>query len=1181
MRRDSERSVVAALSGFGDPLAVAHAIVTSPLGMHRHLTLAHAVRLALRATFQGRAPGKAAGDMRDLMRLLEAQAGSLAALEDAVPWDPRVPATRTFRDKPYRLYPGMMERPVTSLWTAELVAQAVDPTLERLLGFGVADWVEVCLAHTEHVVERLAPVWPAGGEPEVGDLPQVSADEIRAARDVLTWTPLGAEATEAHRKALEWGTVTLGQLEVDLGMTSTCFGTAIAVSGPAGVRYALPLPYVTEACEAGVTRLAVHAAAQSYRAQQKWLQIARSQLGKLMHSLPDLPPAHVVQGPAGPVMLIHFGERHVLAFAVAAHIGPMCDTQAAEAALCAIAPGATVGTDAGELTLSADAEVLRVVVTASVGATFLGVTEQVGLVTMEDLAWMVKTCERADELWAFFHEQVVTNAEVEMLGWELVNTWQTWRATGQALHRAGLPPTGIMVAPHQVGDEEWELAGEQAPLEWALHRLELPPTTKLKSIASETSGLVSFSAQGRTAGALALLDPADPRCGPVVVEGLQGAVPADLLGFALNMLGTACRVMLQLRVETVDALKACGLNQVVVLHKYAEFDGEPMVLADQEDDLVVLWSPGLQAHEVENPGYIQQRLGVLITEAWSRACDGKQQAVAALAAAWPGADRVLVISAETVLNQARDLERPAPVAEWAVSQANRMLGVHLAGSGQAPGRRDRAESRTLELGIILSWLREQMAEKFVRFSASAVLNRAAVEMEAITFTREAERRQRSNLAQMPPRLNEAGEPEPEADSELAQQSAIFATLIELALVAEQQGEIEPDDIEWAHLLALAGLFVDSTTRSDALLHEMSNEVTDVSDRFEVTLQPQESTAIDMDAFNAARLRHYSARNQRPANEAERGPSFSDVLAQVDPAMHNDLGCSATTLLNACRALSAWPVSDESPTAVVSLTEVEADLVEQLGVDHSEASAALAALTLTRADLTAERVQPWKGRARDHRLLVRPLIQLSDDTVLVLPWNSSTTGRVTGGYLSDGLLPWPTSRLERYPRLRSALDQVRLQRTRVLEDEVDEWLREHGFIVRSRIKAHHAHTIGLPSLPGEIDHIAMHPDSDTMWVIDDKDLAEVFTSAEIARSVHQFSKPKGEFAKLQSKVDAVAAGSSAVAASLRVPPPRVVRGIFVTRRPSPVAYALQSPIAFVTLGELDSWMFQEVPERTQA
>jgi hypothetical protein len=110
---------------------------------------------------------------------------------------------------------------------------------------------------------------------------------------------------------------------------------------------------------------------------------------------------------------------------------------------------------------------------------------------------------------------------------------------------------------------------------------------------------------------------------------------------------------------------------------------------------------------------------------------------------------------------------------------------------------------------------------------------------------------------------------------------------------------------------------------------------------------------------------------------------------------------------------------------------------------------------------------------------------------------------------------------------------------------------------------------------------MHPDSDTMWVIDDKDLAEVFTSAEIARSVHQFSKPKGEFAKLQSKVDAVAAGSSAVAESLRVPPPRVVRGIFVTRRSSPVAYALQSPIAFVTLGELDSWMFQEAPERTQA
>ena len=143
------------------------------------------------------------------------------------------------------------------------------------------------------------------------------------------------------------------------------------------------------------------------------------------------------------------------------------------------------------------------------------------------------------------------------------------------------------------------------------------------------------------------------------------------------------------------------------------------------------------------------------------------------------------------------------------------------------------------------------------------------------------------------------------------------------------------------------------------------------------------------------------------------------------------------------------------------------------------------------------------------------------------------------------------------------------------------MRERGFVVRSRIKAHHAHTIGLPSLPGEIDHIAVDPEGDTMWVIDDKDLAEVFTPAEMARAVHQFSKPKGEFAKLQSKVDAVKAGCSAVADTLRVSPPSLVRGLFVTRRPSPAAYTLQPPFAFVTLAELDSWMSREAAERTQA
>jgi hypothetical protein len=38
--QDTDRAMMAALASFGDPLAAVHAIVSSPMGMHRYLSLA-------------------------------------------------------------------------------------------------------------------------------------------------------------------------------------------------------------------------------------------------------------------------------------------------------------------------------------------------------------------------------------------------------------------------------------------------------------------------------------------------------------------------------------------------------------------------------------------------------------------------------------------------------------------------------------------------------------------------------------------------------------------------------------------------------------------------------------------------------------------------------------------------------------------------------------------------------------------------------------------------------------------------------------------------------------------------------------------------------------------------------------------------------------------------------------
>jgi hypothetical protein len=285
-------------------------------------------------------------------------------------------------------------------------------------------------------------------------------------------------------------------------------------------------------------------------------------------------------------------------------------------------------------------------------------------------------------------------------------------------------------------------------------------------------------------------------------------------------------------------------------------------------------------------------------------------------------------------------------------------------------------------------------------------------------------------------------------------------------------------------------------------------------------------------------------------------------------MRDDLGCSAHTLLAVCLLVTRWPVTDDHPTAMIGVDDLIGAVTAELGVSPGEAAAAVEALTLRGTALAAEGVQPWKGRARDHRLLTRPVVDLGDGTIMLLPWDTDLSGQVLLQYLRDGLLPWAQPRIDPLRRVHKALDQLRLRRTRVLENETHERLEVMGFRVRCRVKPHDAHLLGLPSLPGEVDHVAAHPDGNVIWVIDDKDLAEAYMPAEIAGGVAKFYDSGGEVDKLRAKVAAVAADSISVGAALGMDGrPRDVKGLFVTRRPAPAAFVTSPPIEFAVLGDL--------------
>lgn len=1170
--QDAERVILAGLSSFGDPLAVVHAIVSSPLGIHRYLSMAPAVRVAIRAAAQQRPLPGPSGGMNEVVHFSSLRAGTLPHLEDAIPIDPRIEAVGVFKNRPYRLFPGMLERPVATLRTAELVCDVVDPTLLQELGFRASDYVELCLSHTHHVVTVLAPSWSNRPLPRIGDLPSVTGAEVAsAASSAVNWH-LPTTATEQHHNALAWATTTLGRLrpDTDQGMAGTCFGSSLAVSGPDKARLALPLPYVAEAWDYTVTKLAQRAARKNPECERRWLAVARKETTRLLLSLPDLPDSRIVHGPAGPVLLVLFGARHILAFAVAAGI-TSCDIRPAEAALAAITPGIRVHTQSGSLDIDADAEIVRVAVAAPIGPAMLFGGHDAALVTLSDLQWMTSTCPSSHELWGYLHEDVFGHDDTRILGWDAADSWQFWKSNAQAIHRAGLPPTTIAMAPHQVGAEECETAAVRGSLEFALLRLRLPPSRELRALVHGRKGPTTFWTPDYRPWALALLEPGQPRTGTILAEVFDGDIPAELDAFATSLLGTVCRVGQHDPSTTSAALRECRLDKCVVRLRFDPEGGEPLRLGTVNESIELVWNNDLPRSEAEHPGYIQEQLVRLLLDALS--CNPTAgTAVRALSERLPTVPRMIVVSAETVPQRAHHIPRPTPIPDWAVSQANRRLGAHLREVGCEVGRRDRPASRNLELSVVVPWLKNEIADQFSRFNSNTIIRRAAADVEAISNARFRERQQRRNRANLPTtaELDEELDSASDADTRLARHWSVSAALLELGMTAAQDGTRHPDDVDWHHLMSSAGLFVDSTVRCDALLHELSNNITEVSDSYEITLETDDDstpTAIDVEAFNNARIQH-ARRDTAGALPVVPEPDAEAILAEIDPAMLQDLGCTATTLVSTCSALASWPVTNDKPIAETSIDELCYYVTTQFDLEPAEIRAAITELTLTRDGLVKESVQPWKGRSRDYRLMARPIVALSDDTVLVLPWTAGTSAAVLTNYLSDGLLPWPQSRLDNSRQLRKALDRVRLQRTKVLEDQVDAELRRLGFVVRSRIKPQHARTIGLPSLPGEIDHLAVHRDEGVLWVIDDKDLTEVYTPAETARGVSQFYDPrKGEIPKLQAKVNTIVAHLDAVAGALGIATPSSVRPMFVSRNPIPAAFATNPPALFTTLIDL--------------
>jgi hypothetical protein len=536
-----------------------------------------------------------------------------------------------------------------------------------------------------------------------------------------------------------------------------------------------------------------------------------------------------------------------------------------------------------------------------------------------------------------------------------------------------------------------------------------------------------------------------------------------------------------------------------------------------------------------------------------------------------------------------------------VSEAHRQVAKRVRAAGAAAGTYAGNEAKTLDRDVLAPAALELLEERLARHAAEDLVAFGMVQAEQATAGRERDVRSLEESSRLVLEWDPA-----ERLAEVQWKHVVLRRcieiVIELALRDQPHGQSPVDRLAWAELIAAAQTYLEATSRSEAVHHQIGPTVIKISDMYEIeaiepTLGPAAPTTagasqvyrLDAEAFRRARAIHdmdgdgdntqgNDASHDGPEPARTRAQHLPGIPAEVDEAAQQVFGASASDIITVLFALGRWPLSEtDADAAITNVTTIIQTLCEllELGSEPCGDSRIRSAVTLLMsrpADLQAADWRPWHARSRQRRLLVQPIAALRDDFAVIAPHFCLTSASVYLNYLTQGLLPWSSP--DPPAPLDSALANLRDTRNRQLEIDVADTLRAAGYSYEVRIRETDPQRLGIPSLSGEIDAVTGRPGSKIIWLLEVKDPADVYATPEIRRHLDRFyktrKKAKAYAELLAAKHQDLAQYADAVATALGLPVTQEsayeIRPIFVTRLPVPAAFT-GGPFPFTTLKKL--------------
>lgn len=1222
-RRDALRRYVGKFDSKSLWLLLA-AAGASPAVRHKWLRVGYLVELACKTTSHSGQPADP-HVLHDLLERAAESIGSIEMYEDYLPEDPRDEVRVRISDYTLRIGPGDIERPVGDIDRALVVSKAIDPLLIDRVGFGVRDLLDVVLGYQDAAIATVADSWPEGDIDLDADT-VVTNEELEAAERLLALgTPAHLLPTNRHRLALNWITCTSAALSYDPRSQQSTVGRFLRVEDPswAEPRW-LPLHFVPGALGHAVGELASLVATDP-DARRRFAEVAAAEVRDVLWRFGEVfgPPDSDGAPIASPRNVVQWASaataRHSVLIQVMSELSVELfampdDPEAMRAAQSAASDPANPGKVAmayGELTMRPGAEVVPLLVVAS--PSHIAAFSRPGLpaVSLDDLRWMSKSADSALDLFNYCRDMSRPGLP-PFMGWEAINIWEWWRSNGKSFFSGGQAPSLITITPHW-GTAEWVLAAKRTPVEVALARLGLPALRDLEADPDDDhvgprllAGRRRDSAPVRaTKGRHKAPDPVGWSIhvseAPVAVEALRKGWPADKFTFLSDLAIGLSYAFEQITGIWLAAHRDTDIRGYIFNLTTAPLGGELLrlrrtttsrtpgslnqpgrvITVDVEVDL-----ERTPDDEIDLSAAFQGAMAAVIAGA-ANAAGISDDASETIRAAIISGPPTFAVETLRPLPSRNDFSSPVGLNEALVSVVDRKVAEAVRHAGLKPGEYrgtlakeiDRDVLAPAALALLDSALAAHGMDGLLQFGMEQIERCLAHKSRAQMTARHA-----SDI------LSVTWDPVERlhaSERELNTLRRCIEVALEAALRSAPTGPAPVDDLSWCEILAAAHAYLEATTRSEAIHHQVGETVLEISTLFELSTKPASSTGggesaygdgsgynFDYQAYSRARLalgrKDSSALGGvnnaalDDSDPAESGP----VPMRIDAAMANAFGASATDVLGVLITAGRWPLERWDPDAVVVSADALADRVAEHSnhpegltpeVTRKRTLDAIKNLTSTSADLSATDWKPWQARSRKRRLLIQPLAQRSDGLLVISPRLCIVTANIYLLYLKQGQLPW--SQPAPPAALNTALEATRDARNKALERQVSSALRGAGWTVISGIKETKPERLAVPSLQTEIDVVAGRPGDPNIWLLEVKDPTDVFALSDIRRMLDRFfldGKKPSYATQLSRKLADLAPHADSVASTLELPAadpaaPYQVRAMFVTREATPAQF----------------------------